>query len=214
MLDRLYTVFDRISHEHEVFKVETIGDAYMAVTNLVEDQHDDHALRIAEFALDAIAGAAATPIDVDDLSLGNITIRVGFHCGPVVASVVGTRNPRYCLFGDTVNISSRMESNSVPGQVHCSETAAKILSRQITIAKRDRAVDLTLVSRGVMEIKGKGPMATFFVSRKCSASAGHGSAVGLSRTQSTGERVGAEGGVLSTSSTTAAAPDDPEPATL
>jgi len=154
----------------------------MAVTNLVENQHDDHALRIAEFALDAIAGAAATPIDVDNLSLGNITIRVGFHCGAVVASVVGTRNPRYCLFGDTVNTSSRMESNSVPGEVHCSEAAAKILVQQIHKAKQVRAVDLILVSRGVMKIKGKGPMATFFV--KLSTCVGDASGMGRVRKHS------------------------------
>ena len=54
MLDRLYTAFDALSREHRVFKVETIGDAYMAVTNLVEDQPDDHAVRIARFAIGAI----------------------------------------------------------------------------------------------------------------------------------------------------------------
>lgn len=108
MLDRLYSKFDTLSHTHDIFKVETIGDAYMAVTNLVKDQEQDHVARIARFAVDAIAAANNTLIDTEDPGRGSVNIRVGFHSGPVVADVVGSRNPRYCLFGDTVNTASRM----------------------------------------------------------------------------------------------------------
>ena len=77
MLDRLYRAFDELSYVHDVYKVETIGDAFMGATNLVRDQ-DDHAVRMGRFAVAAIEAAHATLIDEDDVSLGYINIRVGY----------------------------------------------------------------------------------------------------------------------------------------
>lgn len=68
----------------------------MAVTNLVKDQSNDHARRIAEFAIEAVEAANRTPIHLENKDMGFVNIRVGFHSGPVVADVVGSRNPRYC----------------------------------------------------------------------------------------------------------------------
>ncbi|EDQ85134.1 uncharacterized protein MONBRDRAFT_34366 [Monosiga brevicollis MX1] len=154
MLDRLYTQFDSLCEMHDIFKVETIGDAFMCCSNLVKTQ-DDHAARLARFALDAIEAAAATMIDEDDPDRGTIKIRVGLHSGPVVANVVGSRNPRFCLFGDTVNVASRMESNSEKGRVHLSKPAADLVKEQ--------DANLNLVSRGKVTIKGKGQMHTYWL---------------------------------------------------
>jgi class 3 adenylate cyclase len=148
LLDRLYTKFDALSQKYDIFKVETIGDAYMAVTNLEKDQHEDHAKRIAEFAIDAVLAANETLIDPLDAERGYVNIRCGFHSGSVVADVVGTRSPRYCLFGDSVNTASRMESNSKVNRILCSKASYELLKVQCPT--------IPVVCRGRIPIKGKG----------------------------------------------------------
>ncbi|XP_065182054.1 guanylate cyclase soluble subunit beta-1-like [Sycon ciliatum] len=120
MLNELYTLFDYLTTVNDVYKVETIGDAYMVVGGLPE-KCDDHASRIANFAMDM--RHACSKVMRPDKPDQPIEIRIGFHSGEVMAGVVGTKTPRYCLFGDCVNIASRTESNGIAGRINLSNDA-------------------------------------------------------------------------------------------
>ncbi|KAM6896954.1 guanylate cyclase 2G [Xenentodon cancila] len=154
-LNDLYSLFDDIIKLYDVYKVETIGDAYMVASGLPISNGDQHALEITMMALHFLR--AIKVFKIPHMPTKSLGLRIGVHSGPVVAGVVGTTMPRYCLFGDTVNTASRMESNSLPLKIHISQSTADILVQ---------AGSFDMEERGEIEMKGKGVQKTYWLLNK------------------------------------------------
>ncbi|KAM4600545.1 atrial natriuretic peptide receptor 1-like [Polymixia lowei] len=152
LLNDLYTCFDAIIDNFDVYKVETIGDAYMVVSGLPVRNGKLHGREIARMAL-ALLDAVRT-FKIRHRPEQQLKLRIGIHSGPVCAGVVGLKMPRYCLFGDTVNTSSRMESNGEALKIHVSSASRDVL-------QDFNSFQLEL--RGDVNIKGKGKMTTYWL---------------------------------------------------
>ncbi|KAK0059313.1 atrial natriuretic peptide receptor 1-like isoform X1 [Biomphalaria pfeifferi] len=153
MLNDLYSCFDGIIEHFDVYKVETIGDAYMVVSGLPARNGNEHARQIARMSI-ALLDAVSNFAPLDTPNKDQLKLRIGLNSGPVCAGVVGLKMPRYCLFGDAVNTASRMESNGAEMKIHVSNSTASILQE---------FGHFVLQSRGTVEIKGKGTMETFWL---------------------------------------------------
>uniref|UniRef100_A0A8C6SD81 Guanylate cyclase n=1 Tax=Neogobius melanostomus TaxID=47308 RepID=A0A8C6SD81_9GOBI len=125
LLNDLYTCFDAIIDNFDVYKVETIGDAYMVVSGLPVRNGKLHAREIASMSL-ALLEQVKT-FKIRHRPNDQLRLRIGIHTGPVCAGVVGLKMPRYCLFGDTVNTASRLESNGEALKIHMSSATKEVL---------------------------------------------------------------------------------------
>jgi class 3 adenylate cyclase len=158
VLNDVFSVFDRLVESNGLEKVKTIGDAYMVVGGMNEDPAG-HLERLARMGLQLEAAVAA----LDSCRHYGIQFRVGIHCGPVIAGVIGTHKFIYDVWGDTVNVASRMESTGVPGRVQVSGAVEERLRESFRFE-----------ARGLTEIRGKGPMTTFFLLDELAATSARG----------------------------------------
>jgi adenylate cyclase len=147
VLNHIFSLFDQLSVLHGLEKIKTIGDAYMVVGGLPAPK-ENHAEAIAEMALDMQAAVARFNVKNNQ----NFSLRIGINIGSVVAGVIGLTKFSYDLWGDTVNVAQRMESNGIPDEI------------QVTEAVYDRLKDkFSFKKRGAIEIKGKGKMITYLL---------------------------------------------------
>jgi adenylate cyclase len=147
LLNEIFTAFDEFTEDLGLEKIKTIGDSYMVAAGIPEP-HPDHAKVMVKMAENMLRYFE----NMDEIEGETISIRIGIHSGPVVAGVIGKKKFIYDLWGDTVNTAARMESHGVAGSIHVSKETAELIG--------DR---YHLNSRGVSEIKGKGPMETYLV---------------------------------------------------
>jgi len=146
-LSEIFTAFDEIAARHGVEKIKTIGDAYMAASGLPRYQQD-HVRRMADTALDMQAAVGR----INESLPEPIGLRIGINCGPVVAGVIGDQKFIYDLWGDAVNVASRMESHGVEGSVHVPESVYELLKDAYEFEPR-----------GEIDVKGKGVMRTYLL---------------------------------------------------
>lgn len=153
LLNQIVHLFDGLAEKHGVEKIKTIGDCYMLAGG-VPDYQADHAVRVADVALDMQAGLERFNRARDQ----TLQIRMGIHSGALVAGVIGTKKYVYDVWGDTVNTASRMESQGVPGKIQVSEDTYRLLSDRYRFEER-----------GVIAVKGIGDIKAYLLESRSAA---------------------------------------------
>lgn len=157
LLESIFLEFDRLAARRNVYKVETVGDCYVAVAGLPEPRAD-HAVVMAKFARDCMLRFTniVTELEATLGGTSDLGLRIGLHSGPITGGVLRGDRRRFQLFGDTINTAARMESNSFKGRVQVSETTAQLLmqaKKQHWLIQREDPIDA----------KGKGHLQTYWL---------------------------------------------------
>jgi class 3 adenylate cyclase len=147
LLGSIFSAFDQLTEHYGLEKIKTIGDAYMVVGGLPVPR-EDHAEAIAQMALDMQREIAHFQLD----GYGTLQLRIGINTGPVVAGVIGIKKFIYDLWGDTVNVASRMESQGLPGKIQITAATYRYLQDKYICQER-----------GTTMVKGKGEMMTYWL---------------------------------------------------
>jgi class 3 adenylate cyclase len=147
ILNDVFAYFDDLCEKYGLEKIKTIGDSYMAVSGVPEERRD-HAIAAAETALEMLES-----LDKLELArMGHLSMRIGLNTGSVIAGVIGKKKFIYDLWGDTVNIASRMESQGVGGKIQVSESSFKLLKHRYIFE-----------GPGKINVRGIGEMPTYFL---------------------------------------------------
>jgi len=174
LLNAIFSSADAVMREFGLEKIKTIGDAYMAVAGapIVQEDHAQRAANAAVKLLDVMQNLVVSfPPEYGDRSwiesIPEIEVRIGLHCGPAAAGVVGENKFLYDLWGDAVNTAARMESHGEAGKIHVSEefVLALSLNRPSDTFSHWEKEGMRAIPRGEMEIKGKGKMRTYFLEK-------------------------------------------------
>ena len=153
LLDQYFTAFDDIIARHQLDKLKTIGDAYMAVGGVL-DSNRGHPIHACRAALEMKAAVAGIKLQRRTLGLPALELRVGIHTGPVIAGVIGSQRFTFDIWGEAVNKASFMEAHCPPGRINISETTA----RQV-------GTFFELESRGLVEVKHERMHRMYFLNR-------------------------------------------------
>ncbi len=190
LLDTVFTALDTVCKKHDVVKIKTIGDSYMAVafpsavphsvrndsavTSFVSEEREV-VERAANAALDMLHAIADLPESLRETLPSGLQVRIGLHVGAVTAGVIGTERMQYDVWGDTVNVASRMESTGEPGRIHVSSSFALALNGEMAKERKGETdvipsdsevpfpIPYSLFPRGEIEVKGKGLMTTYWL---------------------------------------------------
>ena len=149
LLNQLYMEFDNSILKYDVYKITTIGDAYIVVSGLPERNGDRHAGEIASMALEVID--SIKDFEIPHMPGSFLKMRVGLHTGPCVAAITWLKMPRYLLFGETVNTGARIEALGEPMRVHVSDTSTLLLQGDDRFVVKMRAKKVDIPGYGVIQ---------------------------------------------------------------